>query len=29
LPKLLAGADVVVVAFKPQSLAGADPRSLN
>jgi pyrroline-5-carboxylate reductase len=26
LPKLLAGADAVVVAFKPQSLAGADPR---
>ena len=26
LPKLLAGADTVVVAFKPQSLAGADPR---
>ena len=26
LAKLLAGADTVVVAFKPQSLAGADPR---
>lgn len=26
LPKLLAGADTVIVAFKPQSLAGADPR---
>jgi pyrroline-5-carboxylate reductase len=26
LPRLLAGADTVVVAFKPQSLAGADPR---
>jgi pyrroline-5-carboxylate reductase len=26
LPKLLAGADTVVIAFKPQSLAGADPR---
>ncbi len=26
LPRLLAGADAVVVAFKPQSLAGADPR---
>jgi pyrroline-5-carboxylate reductase len=26
LPKLLASADTVVVAFKPQSLAGADPR---
>jgi pyrroline-5-carboxylate reductase len=26
LPTLLASADVVVVAFKPQSLAGADPR---
>jgi pyrroline-5-carboxylate reductase len=26
LPKLLAGTDAVVVAFKPQSLAGADPR---
>ncbi|MDB6165187.1 MAG: proC [Lacunisphaera sp.] len=26
LDKLLAGADTVVVAFKPQSLAGADPR---
>jgi len=26
LPLLLAGADAVVVAFKPQSLAGADPR---
>ena len=26
LPKLLAGADIVIVAFKPQSLAGADPR---
>jgi pyrroline-5-carboxylate reductase len=26
LPKLLAGADTVIVAFKPQSLAAADPR---
>ncbi len=26
LPRLLAGADTVIVAFKPQSLAGADPR---
>src|SRR5882757_3282747 len=26
LAKLLAGADTVIVAFKPQSLAGADPR---
>ncbi|MSU46792.1 MAG: pyrroline-5-carboxylate reductase [Lacunisphaera sp.] len=26
LPKLLAGADTVIVAFKPQSLAGSDPR---
>lgn len=26
LPKLLAGADTIIVAFKPQSLAGADPR---
>jgi len=26
LPRLLSGADTVVVAFKPQSLAGADPR---
>jgi pyrroline-5-carboxylate reductase len=26
LPRLLAGAGLVVVAFKPQSLAGADPR---
>lgn len=26
LPKLLAGADTVIIAFKPQSLAGADPR---
>jgi pyrroline-5-carboxylate reductase len=26
LPRLLAGADTVVVAFKPQSLASADPR---
>jgi pyrroline-5-carboxylate reductase len=26
LPKLLTGADTVIVAFKPQSLAGADPR---
>jgi pyrroline-5-carboxylate reductase len=26
LPKLLAGADTVILAFKPQSLAGADPR---
>lgn len=26
LPGLLAGAEVVIVAFKPQSLAGADPR---
>jgi len=26
LPGLLAGADTVIVAFKPQSLAGADPR---
>ena len=26
LPRLLAGADTVVIAFKPQSLAGADPQ---
>ena len=26
LAKLLANADTVIVAFKPQSLAGADPR---
>ncbi len=26
LPRLLAGADTLIVAFKPQSLAGADPR---
>ena len=26
LPKLLAWADIVIIAFKPQSLAGADPR---
>ena len=26
LPRLLTGADTVVLAFKPQSLAGADPR---